>query len=213
VVRVRRTPEQRREEIVEAAARLFAERGVDATAVSDIVSAVHLSQGAFYWYFDSKDAVADAVVEHLSDRIVAGVVAIAGEQGTGAVEKLLRIRDALLSVAGEDSAVLAFFHRAGNEAFHDRVSRDSVRRIVPALHVVIEQGVSDGVFAIRHSEDAARFIAALVDVTDPFEAFAEPERIAHHAEALTEFALRGLGCSEATLARALGGLPEPETGR
>ena len=87
---------------------------------------------------------------------------------------------------------------------------DAVRRIVPALQSVIEDGVAAGVFAIRHSDEAARFLAALMDVTDPFDAFAEPERMSHHIEALTEFALRGLGCSDDTLRRALGRLPEPD---
>ena len=34
-------------------------------------------------------------------------------------------------------------------------------------------------------------------------AFAEPERLGHHAEALTEFVLRGLGCEEDVVAREL----------
>jgi AcrR family transcriptional regulator len=203
MARVRRDPKARREELVEAAAALFAEQGVEGTAVSDIVAAVHVSQGAFYWYFESKDDVADAVVERLSEAAVAGVLSIAEESDADALTKLLHMRDGLLSATRSDRSVLAFFHRAGNESFHDRVSRDAVRRLVPAFESVIEQGVAEGVFSIRHSDDAARFLAALMDVTDPFDAFAAPERIGHHVEALTEFALRGLGCDEATLARVL----------
>jgi AcrR family transcriptional regulator len=201
--RVVKDREARREELLDAATRLFADRGVADTAVSDIVAAVGVSQGTFYWYFESKDAVVDAVVERVSERIISGVEAIAHEPGVGAVEKLLRMRDELLSVVSRDRELLEFFHREGNEAFHDHVSRESMRRLVPAHERVIEQGVSEGVFALKHSDDAARFIAALMDVTDPFDAFAEPERLAHHIEALTEFALRGLGCGEDVVAEAM----------
>jgi AcrR family transcriptional regulator len=211
MARVRRHPDERRAELIEAAARLFAERGVDETAVSDIVAACHVSQGTFYWYFPSKDDVANAVVERLSEQAVAGVLAIAEEPGP-AVDRLLRMRDGLLSAVDADAGLLAFFHRAGNEAFHDRVSRDAVRRIVPAVRRVIEDGVAEGVFRIRHTEDAARFIAALMDVTDPFDTSLNPERMGHHAEGLTEFALRGLGCDEAALEAALGHLPPSEAG-
>lgn len=202
MARIAKDPETRREELLDAATRLFAERGVADTAVSDIVAAVGVSQGTFYWYFESKEAVVDAVVERVSDRIVSGVESTAAGD-IPALEKLLRIRDALLSVVECDRELLEFFHRKGNEAFHDHVSRQSVRRLMPALEGVIEQGVAEGSFRIKHSDDAGRFLAALMDVTDPFDVFAEPERLAHHVEALTEFALRGLGCDDKTVAAAM----------
>ena len=203
MARTAKDREARREELLDAATRLFADQGVADTAVSDIVRAVGVSQGTFYWYFESKEAVVDAVVERVSERIVSGVERIAHESGIDAVEKLLRMRDELLSVVSRDRELLEFFHREGNEAFHDHVSRESVRRLVPAHESVIEQGVREGVFVLKHSDDAARFISALMDVTDPFDAFAEPERLAHHVEALTEFALRGLGCDSTTVRAAM----------
>jgi AcrR family transcriptional regulator len=203
MARIVKHREERREELLDAATRLFAERGVSDTAVSDIVAAVGVSQGTFYWYFESKEAVVDAVVERVGQRIVSGVESIAHEPGIDAVEKLLRMRDELLSVVTRDRELLEFFHREGNEAFHDHVSRESVRRLVPAHEHVIVQGIAEGVFELKHSDDAARFISALMDVTDPFDAFAEPERLAHHVEALTEFALRGLGCSGDVITAAM----------
>ena len=204
MARTRRSPELRRSELIREASRLFAAHGVDETAVSDIVAAAGVAQGTFYLYFESKADIVNAVVETLSEQIVAGVIAIAAQEGAGSVDRLLRMRDELLSAAGPERAVLEFFHRPGNEAFHDRVSRDAVRRTVPAFEAVIEQGCAEGVFRISHPDDAARFLGALMDVTDPFDVFAKPERLWHHTEALTEFALRGLGCDETTLADALG---------
>ena len=199
----RKDPAARRAELIEAAMRLFAERGLDDTAVSDIVAAAQVAQGTFYLYFESKADVVNAVVVDISEQIVEGVEEIADEEGTPALDKILRMRDALLSVVSDDTALLEFFHRPGNEAFHDRVSRDAVRLLVPILERVIQQGCDERVFKISHPDDAARFIATLQDVTDPFDMFAEPERLGHHAEALTEFVLRGLGCEEDVVAREL----------
>jgi AcrR family transcriptional regulator len=203
MVSARKSPAARRSELIEAAMRRFASEGLDETSVAEIVAEAGVAQGTFYLYFESKADLVNQVVVQMSEGIVAGVEAIADEEGTSAVEKLLRTRDELLSVVRDDTALLAFFHRPGNEAFHDRVSRDAVRLLVPALERVIEQGCAEGAFKISHPDDAARFIAALQDVTDPFDAFAEPERLNHHAEALTEFVLRGLGCDEATVAREI----------
>lgn len=54
---------QRREQIVEEAARLFAEAGYHGTAVGDICDALGVGKGVFYWYFPSKDALFTEVLQ------------------------------------------------------------------------------------------------------------------------------------------------------
>jgi AcrR family transcriptional regulator len=46
---------ERREQLITCAARLFAERGYHPTSVSDIVEALGVGKGVFYWYFSSKE--------------------------------------------------------------------------------------------------------------------------------------------------------------
>jgi AcrR family transcriptional regulator len=46
-----------REEILEAALELFRERGYDATRVQDIIERVGISEGTFFNYFPTKDAL------------------------------------------------------------------------------------------------------------------------------------------------------------
>ncbi len=58
----RRKAETRRR-LVEAAQTLFAERGADAVAISEITALADVGFGSFYNYFDSKQAIVDAVVE------------------------------------------------------------------------------------------------------------------------------------------------------
>ena len=53
----------RREEILAAAKRAFAEHGFHGTAIADIAKAANLSYGSVYWYFDSKEALFAAVRE------------------------------------------------------------------------------------------------------------------------------------------------------
>lgn len=51
-----------REQIVEAADRLFYQRGFEHTSFSDIADAVGISRGNFYHHFKSKDEILDAVI-------------------------------------------------------------------------------------------------------------------------------------------------------
>jgi len=46
---------ERRDQLVRAAARLFAERGYHPTSVADVVRSLGVGKGVFYWYFSSKE--------------------------------------------------------------------------------------------------------------------------------------------------------------
>ena len=58
---------ENRRAIVEAAGRLFRQRGFDAVTVAEVMKAAGLTHGAFYGYFTSKeDLIAEALVEALA---------------------------------------------------------------------------------------------------------------------------------------------------
>ncbi|MBX9841986.1 MAG: TetR/AcrR family transcriptional regulator [Xanthobacteraceae bacterium] len=52
-----------RDQIVEAADRLFYRQGYEHTSFSDIADAVQISRGNFYYHFKSKDEILGAVIE------------------------------------------------------------------------------------------------------------------------------------------------------
>ena len=52
-----------RERLVEAATRLFAERGYRDTSVQAIAEAAGISRGSIFWHFGSKDGLLSAVAE------------------------------------------------------------------------------------------------------------------------------------------------------
>jgi TetR/AcrR family transcriptional repressor of nem operon len=51
--------------ILQVAGRLFRERGFDGIGVADLMKSAGLTHGAFYNHFDSKDALASHVSEHV----------------------------------------------------------------------------------------------------------------------------------------------------
>lgn len=52
-----------RDQIVEAADRLFYRQGFERTSFTDIADAVKISRGNFYYHFKTKDEILDAVIE------------------------------------------------------------------------------------------------------------------------------------------------------
>ena len=89
-----------RERIVERAAELFAERGIAATSVDEVLAAAGAGKGQFYHYFRGRDELAAAVVGHRCAQVVAGLT-----EALGGVSSLAGLEQALAGfVAGFEQA-------------------------------------------------------------------------------------------------------------
>jgi AcrR family transcriptional regulator len=63
VEKPRKAPVETRERVLEVAERLFAERGLDAVSIRDIIAAAGANLGAINYHFDTKDRLIEAVFE------------------------------------------------------------------------------------------------------------------------------------------------------
>jgi AcrR family transcriptional regulator len=150
----------RRAELTAAAARVFAERGVANTSVSDIVKAAGVAQGTFYLYFGTKDDVVLAVVDEMAGRMIAGITAAVDASGSTAVEKFLGLRDVLMAIDVDPTAVelAGFMHRPENRPLHDRMAEHFVPALIPLMESIVVQGVAEGVFNVRDPRAAAWYV-------------------------------------------------------
>jgi AcrR family transcriptional regulator len=91
-----------RERIVERAAELFAERGIAATTVDEVLAAAGVGKGQFYHYFRGRDELAAAAVGHRCAQVVAGLT-----RALGNVSSLAGLEQALEGfIAGFEQAGL-----------------------------------------------------------------------------------------------------------
>ncbi|MDQ3955476.1 MAG: TetR/AcrR family transcriptional regulator [Actinomycetota bacterium] len=54
---------ERRDQVMDAAYRLFAEQGYHRTTVGDICDSLEVGKGVFYWYFPSKEALFSEILQ------------------------------------------------------------------------------------------------------------------------------------------------------
>lgn len=59
--------------ILDAAAQLFRERGVEATSVADVMKAAGMTHGGFYRHFELKEDLIAAAFRHAVDDVVSGM--------------------------------------------------------------------------------------------------------------------------------------------
>jgi AcrR family transcriptional regulator len=72
---VRKQPSQQRSrdmvaQLLQAAARVIAERGLESASTNHIAEAAGVSVGSLYQYFDSKDALVEALLQQFAQRVL-----------------------------------------------------------------------------------------------------------------------------------------------
>ena len=77
-----------RRKIIDAAVELFSEIGYPATGLGDIIERAELTKGAFYYHFDAKEALAEAIIEEAGTRMLATFRTITGSSSP-ALENLV----------------------------------------------------------------------------------------------------------------------------
>lgn len=126
--------EQRRDAIVEQAARLFARQGFRGTSVSDLAKACETSKGLIYHYFPSKEDILHAVMASHVDRLAEDVAGIAGQDGPA--ERRLR------------ALVHAFMERYVGAADRQKVLLNELDSLPPATRAAVvaaQRGIVDAV--------------------------------------------------------------------
>jgi AcrR family transcriptional regulator len=88
---------ERRAQILQAAAAVFARSGVDGARMDDIVAESGLSKGTLYWYFDSKQEIVVALVDEVVSAEYEQLQVLVGSPGS-VVERLGAFLDTHASI-------------------------------------------------------------------------------------------------------------------
>lgn len=158
---------QKRDAILDVAQRYIATKGYEQMTTQDLLESLQISRGAFYHYFESKQALLLALVERMSERAEQLIAPIVADRELSAEDKLLRFfavvdqykRDNL----GVVFAFLRIWYADENALFRDKLYLTRVKRIVPWLTQIIEEGVAEGVFTTPYPDHAARMILSLLE--------------------------------------------------
>lgn len=79
---------ERKRQLLDAAARLFAEQGYSATRIADIVQRAGVAKGLFYWYFENKEVLFRELAADIRHRLRAAQGAAMDPDATALVRIL-----------------------------------------------------------------------------------------------------------------------------
>jgi len=157
--RVSKAPEERRVELIAAARRLFDKDGMGKTRVSDIVKAIGVAQGVFYYYFHSKDEIVEAVVDQVTEELRGQMQVVLQDADADFCKKLYGLTELYLGVfdqfTGDDALTL-----------HDFLNKDNVQiqrmRELLIAHILslVSEGKKQGHVKALYPEWTVRVLEA-----------------------------------------------------
>jgi AcrR family transcriptional regulator len=163
---------ERKQQLLDAAARLFAEQGYAATRVVDIVEAAGVAKGLFYWYFENKEALFGELATEIRRRLRRQQAA-AMDEDAPALVRILQATVASLVFMAENAPFFSLLEVEGRNV--SDVLRQGTEQHLEDVSVLIVDGQRDG--TVTQDEPAELLALAVVGTVGQFSHFHRTGRI------------------------------------
>jgi AcrR family transcriptional regulator len=187
-----------RRSVLDAAARLFAERGFGGTNLQDVAAALGMSRPSLYYYFSSKEKLLEALLEEVTFSAERQSSDIAGQADLPADEALrLVIRNHAAWIL-EHGIEFRVIDRSDNELSPELRERhqQSKRRVLDNVTKIIERGIRSGRFRDLDAKVAAFSVIGMCSWTAWWFKPGGRSTIAQVADEIGEMAAKSLVRSE-----------------
>ena len=168
-MRIVKSAEIRKQELLATAMRLFAAQGYEQTSINQIIAALNISKGAFYHHYSSKEDLVEALAAMYAEEAAARARSVLEDESLDAFGRLSmflsRMRNSKTESAAELQAAFApiFFER--NRDLYERTQQAVNKVIQPILARIIAEGVADRTFDTSDAEAAAETMLHLMAST------------------------------------------------
>ena len=196
---VKKKPEERKLEILDAAEKIFVQKGYEETSVEDILRSVQMSKGGFYHHFASKEEVLDSIIKRYIDQMMEAAKMVVSNTELNAKQKLLQMLGAM-QISGHDSdEILTQLHHPQNRTMHLKSLLESAKALTPYFGAIARQGIEDGLFHMDYPEEImeALFMTATIWFDEIFFDFT-PEEKRKRGAAFLEIAEKCSGVERGT---------------
>jgi AcrR family transcriptional regulator len=155
----------KRNEILDFAQRLVYSKGYAHMTIQNILDGLQISRGALYHYFDSKQALLEALVDRMGLAAVEAFLPILQNAHMTAIQKFRRYFEASAQwkSAGKTliMGMLRSWYTDDNAMIRQKMSVQSIKGTARMLEPMIRQGMEEGVFSTRYPEQVAETIAGI----------------------------------------------------
>ena len=155
-MRVVKEPEERKNEILDVAERLFGLKGFDNTSTSDILNEIGIARGTLYYHFKSKEEILDAMISRMTNRLIEKANTIAAQKEVPVLQRFTRMMLSLnVSDGNLGQELLAQAHKPQNALMHQKMEKCLLSGINPIITDLIKEGITQGICQTDYPEEVA----------------------------------------------------------
>lgn len=169
--------EERKNEILDAAERLFDMKGYESASINDILDAVGIARGTLYYHFKSKEDILDAMIDRMMGEMTAEAKKMTARREIPVLQRLT-MTIAALSVSGERRReIMKQIHRPQNALMHQKIQNRLLSDVTPLLAGLIEEGNRQGICQTDYPAEVAEMTFLYVNTAfDDLMEYGEAQR-------------------------------------
>ena len=177
-MRVVKEAEERRNEILDVAQRLFTAKGFDNTSTNDILNEIGIARGTLYYYFKSKEEILDAMIDRTTKQLVDKAKSIVYQKDVPVFERFTSMIITLnISNSSFGNEILRQVHKPQNALMHQKIEARLLAEVTPLITVLIEDGIKQGICSTDYPQEVAEMTFVYSNaVLDNLDKYNDDER-------------------------------------
>lgn len=156
-MRISKNPEVRRREMIDAAMKVFSEKGYEFTSMADIAKEMNVVPGLCYRYFKSKQDLYNTALSIYAKECSAPIIQILSKEGLQLEECFKLISETFITTDGNER-YHDFFHKEGNEMLHKQLETEMLKIMQPYVENFFENLNKQGITHINDIKYISAFI-------------------------------------------------------
>jgi AcrR family transcriptional regulator len=120
-----------------------------------------VAQGTFYYYFDSKDDMLEAIVDKFLVEVTESLGGIVSRDDLDAVPKMIVMSSYFRTLGKGREKLVDYLHEERNAHLHLKIEKRIYPVIIPMYIKIIKQGIKEGVFKTKYPNEAAISVLAI----------------------------------------------------
>lgn len=188
----------KRAEILNAAARLFAAQGFSATGVQQITEAAGVNKAMLYYYFGSKERIYDVLIAEGIDGLQ-NAVALASQPGLPIADRIRAFLTAYLSLVVDHPYVAQIIYREvmGTGERARQIVADHFTEIIQQLALLLTNAHDDGSLRQLDSTLSAFTLIGMATIfISSFFLTGRPIEVHSSVDLIVDLFLHGAACPE-----------------
>lgn len=157
-MRIVKEAEERKNEILDVAERLFCSKGFDYTSTNDILKEIGIARGTLYYHFKSKEDILDAMIDRITRQVMEKASKIALDESVPVLERLTRTVMALNVDSDTAHVIMEEVHRPQNALMHQKMQEKLLAGVNPLITKIVKDGIKQGIFQTDYPEEAVEML-------------------------------------------------------